>query len=118
MFIKSFKNAANGIATAVKGGRNLRLICVFFVLTVALGLIVRLTPLEWVAVLICCAGVICTEMINSCIECSIDLRTKEYSELAKKAKDMAAGATLVFSIFSIVIGLIIFVPRVINLFKG
>lgn len=117
MSMKSFKNAANGIATAIKGGRNLRFICVFLVLTVALGLIVRLTPIEWVVVLICCAGVICTEMINSCIECCVDLCTKEYAELAKKAKDMAAGATLVFSMFSVVVGLIIFVPRVINLFK-
>ena len=118
MSLKSFKNAATGILTAIKGGKNLRFICVFFVLTIILGFIVRLSSTEWAIVLICCAVVISTEMINSGIECSIDLCTKEYSELAKKAKDMAAGATLVVSIFSAVIGLIIFVPRIIDLFKG
>lgn len=118
MSLRSFKNAAKGILTAIKGGKNLQFICVFFVLTIALGFIVSLSPVEWAIVLLCSAAVTSTEMINSGIECSIDLCTKEYSELAKRAKDMAAGATLVVSIFSAVIGLIIFIPRIIDLFKG
>jgi len=117
MSLKSFKNAATGIITALKGGANFRIICAVFILVVALGVVVGISPLEWTAVLLCCAGVISAEMINSSIEQTVDLCTKEYSETAKKAKDMAAGATLVFSIFSAAIGLIIFIPHIIELFR-
>ena len=50
-------------------------------------------------------------MINSAIESVVDLASPEIHPLAKKAKDIAAGAVLIFAITSVVIGLIIFVPK-------
>ena len=57
----------------------------------------------------------CLEIVNTAIERTVDLVTKEYEELAKIAKDVAAAAVLVMSMFSVVIGIIIFLPKLINI---
>lgn len=118
MLPDAFIHAIRGIKTSFLHGRNFRIIIVFFLCTMVFGIIVNLTAIEWILVLLCSACVIVAEMINSAIENAIDLCTKEYSILAKNAKDIAAGATLVFSIFAVAVGLIIFIPHVINLFGG
>ena len=114
---KSFKNALKGIAISVKEERNLKIIFFVFILVVAAGFVFSLNIIQWAIVLLCCALVIGAEMINSSIENAINLCTEEYSPLAKKAKDIAAGATLVVSIFSAAIGLLIFLPRIIEFFS-
>jgi undecaprenol kinase len=55
------------------------------------------------------------ELINTAIERCVDLVTKEYHDLAKAAKDVAAGAVFIMSMFSIIIGIIIFLPKMINM---
>ena len=59
--------------------------------------------------------VLALEMINTSIERCVDLVTQDYKELAKIAKDVSAGAVLVVSIFSIIIGIVIFLPKIILL---
>ena len=54
------------------------------------------------------ACVIGCELINTGIENAVDTATKEYSETAKIAKDVSAGAVLIFAIFSVIIGFILF----------
>ena len=58
-----------------------------------------------------------TELINSAVEANVDLCTTKVHPLAKIAKDTASGATLVLCITSIVGGLIIFLPKIIELLK-
>ena len=118
MSIQSFKFAVNGIKISFRFEQNFRIIVGCFVLTIIFGVVVNLSGIEWAIILICCAVAISLEMINSAIESVVDLATKEYKILAKKAKDFAAGAVLVFSVFSAVIGLIIFIPKIIKLFEG
>lgn len=115
--IKSFKYAFSGIRFALRE-RNMRIILIIFALTATLGLVVNLSVFEWTVILVCSALVIGTEILNSAIEITIDLFTNEYNTLAKKAKDLAAGATLLFCIFSVAVGLIIFTPYIIRLFGG
>jgi len=74
-------------------------------------------PLEWLAVLICMAGVLASELFNSSIEELADALHPNFSPGIKKTKDMAAAATLVFSFFSFLIGLIIFIPKLCLLFS-
>ena len=59
------------------------------------------------------ALVIGAELFNSAIESVVDLASPGYHKLAADAKDMAAGAVLICAIFSVVIGLIIFLPKAI-----
>ena len=53
-------------------------------------------------------------MINTALERAVDLVTKEYQELAKISKDVSAGAVLIASLFSVIIGIIIFLPKLIE----
>lgn len=83
----------------------------FTILVVLLGFFLEVSKVEWLFLLILIGGVISLELINSSIENLVDLVTAEYHPLAKKAKDMAAAAVFIYSIVSIIIGLIIFIPR-------
>ena len=56
-------------------------------------------------------------MVNTAIERVVDLVTKDYHELAKNAKDVAAGAVFIASMFSVVLGIVIFLPKIIQLFR-
>ena len=55
------------------------------------------------------------ELVNTAVEATVDLATKVYDPLAKKAKDAAAGAVLIAAIFAAIIGLWIFVPKLLAL---
>ena len=70
---------------------------------------------EWLVLTLIIGLVIATELINTSIEATIDLVTKEVHPLAKVAKDTAAAAVLIFGITALIIGLIIFVPKFIGL---
>ena len=72
---------------------------------------------EWLAVLICCGLVLGMEVINMAVEAAVDIAAKSRDPLAKKAKDAAAGASLVVCVFSAAVGLIVFVPYIIALFN-
>ena len=61
--------------------------------------------------------VLALELVNTASERSVDLVTKDYNDLAKVAKDVSAGAVFVMSLFSVIIGILIFVPKIIILFK-
>lgn len=113
--LNSFKYAFHGIRDVFKSGRNFRIMSACFIIVVIAGIILRLSGLEWAAVLLCCAGVLSFELVNTALESTVNIATEEYKPLAKKAKDAAAGASLVFCLFSAAIGLIIFIPRIIGL---
>ncbi len=83
----------------------------FTMLVVLLGFFLQVSLVEWVFLLLSIGGVISLELINSSIENLVDLVTEEFHPLAKKAKDMAAAAVFIFSMVSIIIGMIIFIPR-------
>ncbi len=107
----AFKNAGAGIVkTSVE--RNFRIELGFLVLVVVLGLFYHISVLEWAVVFVCCALVLGGECLNSSLEAIVDLASPDYHELAGKAKDCAAGAVLVFSLGSLAVGVIIFLPRI------
>lgn len=114
--LNSFKFAFHGIRAVFKEGRNFRIMAACLIIVVAAGIILGLSGLEWAAVLLCCAGVLSFELVNTALESTVNIATDEYKPLAKKAKDAAAGASLVFSLFSAAVGLIVFIPHIIALF--
>ncbi|WP_283170425.1 diacylglycerol kinase [Curtanaerobium respiraculi] len=111
-FLTSFRYAWRGIRAAYRTGFNIRVQTAVAVLVVVLGLALRLDAAEWCAVLICCGLVIGAECINSAIEDAVDLAEPRINPLAERAKDMAAGAVSVFSIMSVAVGCIVFLPRI------
>ncbi len=105
-FLKSFTYAFKGLVYSLKQ-RNMKIILTCAVLTIALALFLGVNSKEWCILLICIGLVISLEMINSAIENLVDLVSPDYNEKAGKIKDMAAGAVLVFSFVSLLIGILI-----------
>jgi undecaprenol kinase len=110
-FIKSFRYAFEGIIHAVKTERNFKFHLIATVIVITTGLLSDLTYTEWFIILVLIGGVLSLELLNSAIERVVNLVTMERMPLAKQAKDLAAGAVLIFAIMSAIIGLLIFIPK-------
>ena len=108
----SFSHAFRGIFYVIRSQHNFRIHLFFAVLVVLAGFLFSISVSEWLILMLTIALVLSLEMINSAIECLVDLVTKEYHPIAGKVKDIAAGAVLVAAIISIIIGLIIFIPKI------
>lgn len=115
---KSFKYAFEGIIYAVKYEQNMLIHLLATIAVIVLGIIVKLSTIEWLFCILFIGIVFATELINSSIEAVVDLISPDKNSLAKVAKDTASGAVLVFAITSLVGGLIIFVPKIILLIES
>lgn len=111
----SFRHAFRGIFFVIRSQHNFRIHLVFVVLVVLAGFLFSISLSEWLVLMLTIALVLSLEMINSAIEYLVDLVTKEHHPLAGKVKDIAAGAVLVAAIISVIIGLIIFIPKICSL---
>lgn len=109
-FIKSFGYAAEGLVTAL-GEQNLRFHYTCVVIVVIAGLLTGLSVMEWMILVLTMALVIGAELFNTAIECVVDLASPDIHPLAKQAKDIAAAAVLVFATTSVIIGMLIFLPK-------
>ena len=110
--INSFKYAFSGIYAAFKKERNLKIHFIIMILVVIAGIILKISAFEWIICIILFGLVISLELINTAIETTVDIAMPEINEKAKIAKDVAAGAVLVVAISAVIIGLIIFVPKI------
>ncbi len=111
---KSFGYAFEGIIHTIQKERNMQIHCCAAALVTAFGLWLGLSREEWFVCLILFGLVMSLECVNTAVEAVVDLATQERHPLAKKAKDAAAGAVLIAAIFAAVIGLWIFLPKLIE----
>lgn len=115
-FFESFKCALRGIKYGLSSQRNILIQLFFAILVVALGAFFKISKVEWVILSLTITLVLFAEFVNTAVETTIDLITEEYNEKAKLAKDIAAGGVLITAINSVIVGLVIFTGRIINLF--
>lgn len=115
--ISSFKYALQGARYFFSRDRNGKIELCFAVLAVALGFVCNISPLEWCAIVLCIGVVIGFEMLNAAIEKIADFVEPDYNPKIKTIKDVAAGAVLIPAVASLVIGFIIFLPKLLSLFK-
>lgn len=108
----SFKYAFEGIGEALKTEQNLKIHFFIMIAVITAGLVFKINAMEWIACVILFGLVISLELINTAIETTVDIAMPEKNEKAKLAKDVAAGAVLISAIMAIVVGLIIFVPKI------
>ena len=116
-FIEACNNAVNGIIYAATTQRNIKIQLVLAVIIMVLCLFYGLDTTEFLCLVFAVFMVIFAEMINTAIETTVDIAMPNKNELAKRAKDIAASSVLILAIISAIIGLIIFVPKIIMLFK-
>jgi diacylglycerol kinase (ATP) len=115
--LRSFKFAFNGIWSFIKEEPNARIHLFGAVVAIFLGIILRITLLEWSLIAIVAGMVFVAELINTSLEKISDILAPEWNEKIKRAKDYSAAAVLISAIISLVVGLIIFLPRILNLFR-
>jgi len=112
--INSFKFAFVGFLTTYKQERNMRIHTMFAIVAITMGFVFGISASEWKFIIFSIAMVFSAEIINTSIENLVDLVTLEQREKAKIAKDTSAAFVLVLSIAAAIIGLIVFVPYIIE----
>lgn len=113
--ILSFKYAFEGMLTALKEEPNLKFHFLAAILVLSAGWFFQISRIEWIAVIFAIGLVISVELTNTAIETVVDSFTTAMHPAAKKAKDIAAGAVLLVSLTALAIGVIIFLPYLLNL---
>ena len=113
--LHSFTYPIKGLKYAYRNEQNLAVDVGIAAVAIILGFIFRIDRYEWVMLVLTIGLVLSLELVNTAIEATVDLVTEEYHPLAKVAKDTSAAAVFIFAIVAIIVGLIIFLPKFINI---
>jgi len=116
-FIRSVVHAVRGVQHAGTTEKNFRLEIVAGVLVIALMYLLPVSHQEEVVLVLVIAGVLVVELINTAIERVVDMLKPRVHPYARIAKDVMAAAVLVTSLGAVIVGLIIFSPYIVHLFK-
>jgi diacylglycerol kinase (ATP) len=106
--LDSFNYAVEGLIYVLRSQRNMRVHFLFAILIMLFGIYLNLSGIELLILLIAITFVLCTEMINTAIEFTIDLVSNTVSPLARIIKDVGAGAVLLAALNGLVVFYIIF----------
>jgi len=112
----SFRNAFSGLKVLFKYEFNASIHLAVLIIVITAGIILRISPAEWLFVVFAAGLVFMAESFNSAIEHLSDEVSSHYSGNIKRAKDVAAAGVLISAIVSVIIGLIVFLPRIMSLF--
>ena len=111
---KSFGYAFQGIFNTIRTERNIKIHCAAAILVTIFGIWLQISKTEWMICFILFGLILALELVNTAVEATVDPFTEERKPLAKKAKDAAAGAVLIVAIFAAVIGILIFIPKLLD----
>lgn len=114
--IKSFAHAVRGIKIFIMSTHNAWIHGAVALGAIALGIILQISSIEWTLIILTIGFVIVAETFNTAIEIDINLTSPEFHPYARDTKDVAAGAVLIASIIAGIVGLIIFIPKIVLLF--
>jgi diacylglycerol kinase len=114
----AFRVALRGIGFALRHERNFQIECVAAVLALIAGGICKLSQTEWLLVIVCIGFVLSAEGFNIALESLVDLVSPGLRPLAGQAKDVAAGAVLLSAFVALMVGAILFVPKLLALCAG
>lgn len=110
-----FRHAFAGIYAIIRSERNFKIHLVCAIVAVILGFLMALSRQEWIVVIFAIALVMQAEILNTAIEKTIDYIKPEYHPAAKLIKDLSAGAVLVTALGAFVVGILLFVPKLLEM---
>lgn len=110
----SLRHALDGLVYALSTQPNFKVHLIISLVVIFMGVLFRLTDSEWLILTLTLTSGLVVELINTAIETAVDLVTDKFHPLAKIAKDVSASAMLLYAVGSSIIGLIIFVPKIIE----
>ncbi|MCL6649642.1 MAG: diacylglycerol kinase family protein [Chloroflexi bacterium] len=112
---ESFRYAFAGLRYAFSSQRNIRIQSLLGLIAIALGLWLQLSLVEWAVLVLTIALVLVTEMVNTVFETLVDLVSPTYDPLAAIAKDVGAAAVISAAIAAVVVGGLLFLPKLLAL---
>lgn len=112
---QAFRLAGEGIAYTFSHERNMKIHGIVAIFALILGFIVQLPPTDFAIIILCIMGVFTAECFNTALESVVDLVCPNYNDLAKHAKDVAAGAVLICAISAVVIACLLYIPAFLKL---
>lgn len=113
---QTVKNSLNGIRCYAKDGKSILIYLFGVVLEIVMGFIYNINGLEWILIICILGFILAIELINTAIEATCDAISKEYNSLIKIAKDCGSAATFVIFLVTIILNIIIFLPKIVELF--
>ena len=112
----TFKNARKGVRLAIKSERNIRIHLIVALFVIAFAAYLKFSPNQFCVLITVITSVVAAEMFNAAIEFSLDsIYHNKYSRMVGMAKDIAAGAVLLVTANAILVGLVLFLPKIIEL---
>ena len=115
--IQTVINSINGIGCYARDGKSIILYLVGLIFEIIMGIVFNINGLEWILIIIIMGVLLAVELLNTAIEATCDAITKHYNPLIKIAKDCGSGATFIIFTVAVILNLIIFIPKIIMLFK-
>lgn len=112
----SFKYAFNGLRIFFTKEHNTYIHLAITIITITMGVLLNISPVEWLIVLILIALVFSLEIVNTAIEHLCNLISPEWHKAIKNIKDLSAAAVLVAAVISVICGIIIFLPKLCDFF--
>ena len=113
--LRSFTFAFSGLKILLKTQHNSWIHLALTGVVLAAGVLLRISPIEWCLLTLAMASVWITETLNTAIEFLTDLVSPEFHAIAGQAKDLAAAAVFISAIGAAIVGVIVFLPRMIQL---
>ena len=110
--LKSFTYAWAGLKQLFATEHNSWLHMGVMLIVITLGFILKVTVNEWIALLIVMALVWMAELFNTCLEKTMDFISGETHPQIKIIKDMAAAAVLITALMAVMVGCLIFLPKI------
>ncbi|NBC82129.1 MAG: diacylglycerol kinase family protein [Bacteroidetes bacterium] len=112
----SFKYAFKGIWLAIRSQHNMWIHLIIATTVIIAGIYFCLSATEWIIITMLITVVLALEIMNTAIEVFIDWLSPDENTNAGKVKDLAAGAVLIGAIGAAIIGIVIFLPKIMALF--
>lgn len=116
--LKSFRFAFNGIKKLIKNEHNARIHIAALICVIGLGVFFKIELTEWIALTIVSGLVILTELLNTAVERLADFVESDWNEKIGIIKDYCAGAVLISAIISLIVGGLMFIPKIITIIKN
>ena len=112
------RDCLNGLEYVVVNEDNFKREIVLGIIALLLGVFLKISKIEFIIILFVIALVLFAEIINTALEKVVDLYTTEYNEKARIVKDVAASSVIIICFFAVVIGLIIYIPKILIILGG
>ena len=116
-FFKGFGYAFSGIIHGFKSEQNLLIDFILGIIAIVLAILLKFSNIELCMVLLTIGLIMGLELMNTAIEYTVDMAMPEIHPLAKLSKDIAAGSVLLASVCALVVGIILYLPKIIALCK-